>query len=530
MTVTIGTQPVALEDLEPFPGNARRGNVELILDSLRANGQYKPLTVRRQGEALTILAGNHTYLALLRHEEDDRTGCTDWELSNDRPCQLCINVDRDDPTALAHLIECDDATAIRINLVDNKAADEGDYDQAALDAILASLEGDLVGSGYALSDAELFASEAVTGVEPGTPSADASEHTPDPGDTYTAADTPDVPEAPAERVTQRGDIWLLGPHRIMCGDCRDDADVDRLLDGATVNLAFTSPPYASQRDYDEESGFKPVPPDDYVEWFAPVAAVVQRVLSDDGSWFVNIKASADGLDTYLYVHDLVIAHAREWGWHYATELCWRRIGVPKSVTLRFKNQFEPVYQFTKGRWKMRPESVRHPSDSVPVAGGPGSGETSWRAKQGGDVDAGSLSFGPRSQVTRDLISGRQGQGGSYGPTGGVHGANPGMAYPGNMLPTFSGDHTATGHTAAFPVGLPQFFVRAYADAGDTVYDPFMGSGSTLLAADREDRVAYGMEISPKYVDVICKRYQEVTGVKPVLESTSVAHDFLTDAS
>lgn len=166
MLVTIGTQPVALEDLEPFPGNARRGNVDLILDSLRANGQYKPLTVRRHGETLTILAGNHSYLALVRHEEDDRAGCADWELSNDRPCQLCIAVDKDDPTALAHLIECDDATARRINVVDNKASDEGDYDQQALDAILATFDGDLVGTGYSVSEAELFAAAPPADLQP----------------------------------------------------------------------------------------------------------------------------------------------------------------------------------------------------------------------------------------------------------------------------------------------------------------------------------------------------------------------------
>jgi ParB-like chromosome segregation protein Spo0J len=163
MLTTVGTEPVSLEDLEPFPGNARRGNVDLILDSLRANGQYKPLTVRRHGETMTILAGNHTFLALLRHEEDDRAGCADWELSNDRPCQLCIAVDKDDPTALAHLIECDDATARRINVVDNRAADVGDYDQQALDAILATFDGDLVGTGFAVSDAELFAAVDVDG-------------------------------------------------------------------------------------------------------------------------------------------------------------------------------------------------------------------------------------------------------------------------------------------------------------------------------------------------------------------------------
>ncbi|MER7487930.1 hypothetical protein ABTY20_18885 [Streptomyces sp. NPDC126497] len=156
MTTTVGTERVPLEDLTPFPGNARRGNVETILESLRANGQYRPLTVRRQGETLTILAGNHTYLALLRHEESGREDCRDWELANDRPCQICVDVEADDPTALAHLIECDDATATRINLVDNKSADDGDYDQEAVDALVASLDGDLVGTGYTLSDAELF--------------------------------------------------------------------------------------------------------------------------------------------------------------------------------------------------------------------------------------------------------------------------------------------------------------------------------------------------------------------------------------
>ncbi|WP_051705199.1 hypothetical protein [Streptomyces sp. NRRL S-455] len=162
MTTTVGTEQVSLEDLTPFPGNARRGNVDVILDSLRANGQYKPLTVRRQGEELTILAGNHTYLALLRHEESGREACQDWELTHNRPCQLCINVDADDPTALAHLIECDDDTATRINLVDNKSADDGDYDDEALAALLASLDDDLVGTGYEVSEADLFGQQAET--------------------------------------------------------------------------------------------------------------------------------------------------------------------------------------------------------------------------------------------------------------------------------------------------------------------------------------------------------------------------------
>lgn len=170
-----------------------------------------------------------------------------------------------------------------------------------------------------------------------------------------------------DEVEQRvapGEVWQLGPHLLMCGDCRNTEDVARLVGDRVVHLAVTSPPYAEQRAYDESSGFKPIPPDEYVEWFAAVQANVAAHLADDGSWLVNIKPSADGLDTNLYVLDLVAAHVRQWGWHFATEFCWERIGVPKHPGARLKNQFEPVYQFARGKWKFRPDNVTHNSDSA----------------------------------------------------------------------------------------------------------------------------------------------------------------------
>ena len=123
-------------------------------------------------------------------------------------------------------------------------------------------------------------------------------------------------------VTQPGDMWLLGPHRIICGDCRDYGTVERLLAGERVNVAFTSPPYASQRAYDESSGFKPIPPGEYVDWFEDVQASVRAVLAEDGSWFVNIKEHAHEGQRDLYVKDLTIAHVRRWGWLFVDELCW----------------------------------------------------------------------------------------------------------------------------------------------------------------------------------------------------------------
>ena len=335
-----------------------------------------------------------------------------------------------------------------------------------------------------------------------------------------------IPDAPVVPVVQRGDVWLLGPHRLVCGDCRDSATVDALMAGATINLAFTSPPYAEQRDYDVDSGFKPIHPDAYVEWFSDVAANVRRVLAADGSWFVNIKPAAAGVDTELYVFDLVLAHVRQWGWHFATEFCWERSGAPKAVTQRFKNQFEPVYQFALGRWKMRPEAVRHASQNVPTAHGPGAGDTSWKTHQG----AGGV-FGARkrkngtSQTSSD-VQGTNSAPGEY--------IGPGLAFPGNRLPTFSGSHNAVGHAASFPVGLPEFFCKAYTDEGDAVFDPFMGSGSTFIACERTARRGFGVELSRAYCDVIITRWQTYTGKAATRERDAItyaaARDLVAEAA
>lgn len=499
MATFLGYETLRLDELIPFPGNARRGDVDKIRESIRAHDQYRSLVVRRTPGGDVILAGNHTAQALIAEGRE---------------------------VARCEVLECSESDAIKINLMDNKASDDATNDEDALRALLTELDSDYAGTGYHDDEAEsILAGLADDDDLP----------------TVIEVEEKDLDEfdasTPIEPLTKPGDVWILGDHRIICGDCRDYDTVTRLLNGARINLAFTSPPYASQRAYDDTSGFKPIPEDEYVQWFRDVAANVAAHLEEDGSWFVNIKPSAKELDTHLYVFDLVIAHVREWGWHFGTEYCWERNGVPKWVALRFKNQFEPVYQFAMNRWKFRPEAVRHWSDSVPIAGGPGVGNTSWKDAQGGNaplfgrarrlVDAGidpASDFANVHQEDRTITSKNN------AATQGSGNAEPGlvaegMAYPGNRLPTFAGTHEATGHTAAFPVGLPAWFMRAYTDPGDVVYDPFMGSGSTLIAAQQEGRIGYGCEISTSYTDIICRRWQRVTGELPVLESTGVAHDF-----
>jgi hypothetical protein len=110
---------------------------------------------------------------------------------------------------------------------------------------------------------------------------------------------------------------------------------------------------------------------------------------------------------------------------------------------------------------------------------------------------------------------------------GRDGAKPGKVFPSNVLPNFGVAASGTEHSAAFPVKLPEWFVRAFTDEGDRVYDPFGGSGTTIIAAHRNNRVGLSMELSERYCDVICERWQRTTGEQPVLERTGEPHDFTT---
>lgn len=121
-TTYLGTRDVPTVDLTPFPGNAKRGDVDTIRGSIRRNGQYRSLVVRSAPDGrLIVLAGNHTLQALILEGH---------------------------PTARCEIVECDDDTARRINLADNRTAELGDYDRDGLAELLSYLDGDYEGTGY----------------------------------------------------------------------------------------------------------------------------------------------------------------------------------------------------------------------------------------------------------------------------------------------------------------------------------------------------------------------------------------------
>lgn len=122
------TADVPLDELTPFPGNAKRGDVDQIRASIRRNGQYRSLVVREiPNGPLVVLAGNHTMQALAAEDHG---------------------------TARCEVVLCDDATARRINLADNRTAELGGYDNDALTELLSYLDDDYEGTGYTTADVE----------------------------------------------------------------------------------------------------------------------------------------------------------------------------------------------------------------------------------------------------------------------------------------------------------------------------------------------------------------------------------------
>lgn len=126
-TEYVETRMVPLDDLTPYPGNARQGDRAVLVESLEANGQYRSMIVRETEDGLVVLCGNNT-LAALEH--------------------------RGDETARCEIVRCDDATALRVNLVDNASNDKATYDDRARAALIEMLDGELAGSGYTDDEAD----------------------------------------------------------------------------------------------------------------------------------------------------------------------------------------------------------------------------------------------------------------------------------------------------------------------------------------------------------------------------------------
>ena len=373
-------------------------------------------------------------------------------------------------------------------IVDNKLADMAGWDEEALRLELTALKDEIELEAIGFTEDELRV--LLDGVDEG---GNEGGNLPE-----------EVATPPVDPVTRPGDVWLIGKHRVICGDCRDRDTVALLFDRSLqANLVITSPPYATQREYDPASGFEPVAPEDYIEWYRPVAANIAAVLAADGSYFLNIKEHAQDGERSLYVKDLVLAHRRQWDWRFVDEFCWRKTdnGVPGGWNNRFKNAWEPIFHFCRQQEiKFRPKRVGHVSDGCFDYS-----PDNPRSASGSNL----LGAGPRGEAAGSI-------------DGGVHdGRFTGIARPSNVIEVKS-ESSQGSHSAPFPRALAEFFIEAFSDPNDVIFDPFLGSGTTIAAAEVLGRIGYGVEISPAYCDVILRRIVDLTGEEPMLNGLPIS--------
>ena len=238
--------------------------------------------------------------------------------------------------------------------------------------------------------------------------------------------------------------------QILLGDC--ESILSELPDNS-VDLIFTSPPYADQRRHT----YGGVSPNEYVDWFLPKAEQFLRVLKPTGTFVLNIKERVVNGERHTYVLELILK-MRQQGWLWTEEFMWhKKNSYPGKWPNRFRDSWERLIQFNKHRhFNMYQDEVM-----VPV----------------GDWAKSRLTRLSETDRTRDESKVNSGFGKNVSNWVGRD-----MVYPTNVI-HMSTECSNRNHSAAFPLELPTWFIKLFTAEGDLVLDPFVGSGTTVEAAN-----------------------------------------------
>lgn len=261
-----------------------------------------------------------------------------------------------------------------------------------------------------------------------------------------------VPEPPVEPVTRLGDVWVLGGHRVMCGDSTSTDHMAQLAQGALVDMWLTDPPYnvavqgGNHGDPERKNGKRIMNDqmgDEQFRQFLRDAYTAADTVMKPGAVFYIWHADSEGYNFR--------GAAQDAGWKVRQCLIWK-----KSSIVMGRQDYH---------WKHEP------------------------CLYGWKDGAGHLWAADRKQTTILEFD----------------------------RPSRNGEHPTMK-----PVALFEYQMLNNTKGGDIVLDSFGGSGTTLIAAEKNGRIARLMELDPKYVDVIIKRWQDFTGKRAILESTGKA--------
>jgi DNA modification methylase len=261
-------------------------------------------------------------------------------------------------------------------------------------------------------------------------------------------DPDDVPEPPADPVTVLGDVWILGKHRIVCGDCTDQGTVDKALNGVKPHLMVTDPPYGVEYEADWRNKAK------RADGSVIGGSAVGQVLNDDKADWREAWALFPGDVAYV--------------WHAPGENQAEVMESLKACDFQIRNHIIwAKQQLVIGRGHYHHQH-----------------EPCWYAVRKGGTGHWA---GDRKQTTLWKIDKPQ--------------------------------KSETGHSTQKPVECMKRPIENNSSPGQAVYEPFSGSGTTIIACEMTGRCAHAIELNPAYVDVAVKRWQDFTGKAAIHEST-----------
>jgi site-specific DNA-methyltransferase (adenine-specific) len=253
-------------------------------------------------------------------------------------------------------------------------------------------------------------------------------------------DEDEVPEPPPEPITKLGDVWILGNHRLMCGDSTQIDQLEKLCNGRPVDMWLTDPPYNVAYEGKTKDALtikNDSMSDDSFRQFLRDSYVAADVVMKQGAVFYIWHADSEGYNFRGAAHDT--------GWKVRQCLIWK-----KSTIVMGRQDYH---------WKHEP------------------------CLYGWKEGAGHLWAADRKQSTILEFD----------------------------KPSRNGEHPTMK-----PVALFEYQMLNNTKGGDIVLDSFGGSGTTMIAAEKNGRVGYLMEFDPKYCDVIVKRWENFTGKTAVL--------------
>ena len=256
-----------------------------------------------------------------------------------------------------------------------------------------------------------------------------------------------IPETPEKPITKLGDIWVLGKHRLLCGDATEPAAVEKLMAGKKAQLVFTDPPYAvgytklqnqlrpGIRHPGGDAPWDDMKPQDYSAMLK-AALVNAQVATDKAApiylWFASVHVG------------IVIQALEDTGWaqrNLIILLTWVKNTFAGSLFAQFKHKYEACFYSHKVKASPR-----------------------W--------------YGPTNETT---------------------------------VWEYDKPHKNPDHPTSKPVELATRAMTNSSTLGDIVLDLFLGSGSTMIAAQQMGRACYGTELEPRYCDIIVRRWEEFTG-------------------